>query len=553
MNAGALWRAIAATRSRWRLAALSVLTGTGAVVAAGALLTLSGYLVSRAAQRPEILLLTTAIVGVRFFGIARALLRYLERLVSHDLAFRTLTDLRVRFFRRLVPLVPGGIGDARGADLLSRFVADADRLQDLYLRALGPPLVAIAAGAIAVAVAAIMLPVAGLVIAGALLLAGVAAPYLVRRVARHSGRRQAPARAALTADMVEIVGGAPEIVVAGREDEWERRAAASGARLGRVLRRDAAAIGLASGSVVAVGAGAAVAMAAVAVPAVHDGAVAGVLLAALVLLALASLEAVAPLGAAAASIDAVAAAAARLERVTDRPVPVAAPAAPRPVPADGALALRDVRFRYADAPVLDGVDLVLAPGRAVALVGPSGAGKTTLAELLVRFIDPDGGAVTLGGVDIRELDPDALRAVVRLAPQDAYLFATSIRDNVALARPGAGDAEIEQALARVGLGDWLASLPDGLDTHVGESGAQVSGGQRQRIAAARLLLCDARFVIFDEPTAHLDPAGAAALLGELVACAHVEGRGVLVITHERGDLKAFDAVCELPHRVLERP
>ena len=167
---------------------------------------------SRAAQRPDILLLTTAIVGVRFFGIARAVLRYLERLVSHDLAFRTLTDLRVAFFRRLVPLVPGGLGAVRGADLLSRFVADADRIQDLYLRALGPPLVALAAGALAVGAAAIMLPAAGLVVAAVLLLAGVAAPYLVRRVARRSGRRQAPARAALTADMVAIAGGAPEIV-----------------------------------------------------------------------------------------------------------------------------------------------------------------------------------------------------------------------------------------------------------------------------------------------------------------------------------------------------
>jgi thiol reductant ABC exporter CydC subunit len=546
VKAAALGRAVAATRPRWRLVVLSVLAGTGAVAAAGALLALSGYLVSRAAQQPDILLLTTAIVGVRFFGIARALLRYLERLVAHDLAFRTLTDLRVRFFRRLVPLVPGGLAGMRSADLLSRFVADADRLQDLYLRALGPPLVALCAGTLAVVAAAIMLPAAGAVVAGVLLLAGVAAPSLVRRVARRSGRRQAPARAALTADMVTIAGGAPEIVVAGREDDWERRAAASSARLGRVLRADAAAAGLAAGSAVAVGAGGAAVMAAVAIPAVREGALAGVLLAALVLLALASVEAVAPLGAAAASLDAVASSAARLEAVTDRPVPVAAPAAPRPVPTGGSLSLSGVAYEYeTGARVLDGVDLVLEPGRAVALAGPSGAGKTTLAELLVRFRDPTAGAVTIGGVDVRELDPDALRAAVRLAPQDAYLFAASIRDNVALARPEADDAAIERALSRVGLGDWLAALPAGLDTEVGEAGAQVSGGQRQRIAAARLLLADAGFLIFDEPTAHIDPAGARSLLAELVGVAHAEHRAVLVITHERAGLDAFDAVYAL--------
>jgi ATP-binding cassette, subfamily C, bacterial CydC len=548
----ALLRAAAATRPRRRLVALSVLLGTGAVLAATALLSLSGYLVSRAAQRPDILLLTTAIVGVRFFAITRAILRYLERLASHDLAFRTLTDLRVRFFRRLVPLVPGGLPDGRSSDLLSRFVADADRLQDLYLRGLGPPLVALLAGAAAVVAAAIMLPVAALVVACVLLAAGVVAPLLVRAVARRSGRRQSAARAALTATMVEIAGGAAEIALAGREDDWQRRAAADGERLGRVARRDALAGGLAAGSVAAIAAAATAITAAVAVPAVADGALDGVLLAALVLLALGSLEATAPLPAAAANLDAVAAAAARLEEVTERRPPVAVAADPTPLPALGPLALERVRFRHSGAApwLLDGADLRLEPGRAVAICGASGAGKTTLAELLVRFRDPGAGRVTLGGADLRALDPEAVRSVVRLAAQDAYLFAASIRANVALARPGAADEEIAAALAAVGLGDWLATLPDGLDTAVGEAGARVSGGQRQRIAAARPVLSEAPYLLFDEPTTHLDPAGAQELLDRLAALAHDGGRGVLVITHERPRLMAYDTVLRLADGVL---
>ncbi|MBN1530459.1 MAG: hypothetical protein JW895_15460, partial [Thermoleophilaceae bacterium] len=159
----ALWEAARATRPRWRLLARSVALGTAALVAATALLAVSGYLISRASQRPDVLALGVAIAAVRGLAVARAILRYLERLASHDLAFRTLADLRGRFFRAIVPLVPGGLGGARRADLLSRLVGDVDRLQDLYLRALGPPLVALAAGAAAVAIATLMLPAAGLV------------------------------------------------------------------------------------------------------------------------------------------------------------------------------------------------------------------------------------------------------------------------------------------------------------------------------------------------------------------------------------------------------
>ena len=460
----------------------------------------------------------------------------------------------MRFFERLVPLVPGGLGGAKRADLLSRFVADADRLQDLYLRALVPPMVAVCAGLIGIVVAAVILPAAGLVIAGVLVLAGVAAPWLTRRAARRAGRRQASARATLATDMVEIVEGAPEIALAGREADWERRAADSSGRLERVLRGDALASGLAAGSAAALAAGATTAMAAVAIPAVSSGALAGVLLASLVLLAFASLEAVAPLGPAAASIDAVGESASRLESLTERPVPVVAPPAPVALPESGALAARGVAFGYdADAPlVLDGVELELEPGRCVALVGSSGCGKTTLSELLVRFRDPRFGSLTLGGVDLRELDPERLRDAVRLAPQDAYLFATTIRANVAIARPEATEAEIEGALARAGLGPWIDSLADGIETEVGELGAQVSGGQRQRIAVARLLLADARFLIFDEPTTHLDSAGAAALLAELAALAHREGRGVLVITHETAGLGPCDEVFELRGGALVR-
>lgn len=544
LERAALRRAVGATRARRGLLALSVLLGAGAVLAAVGLLTTSGYLISRAAQRPEILALGVAIVGVRFFGISRALLRYGERLVSHDLAFRTLTDLRARFFARLVPLVPAGVANLRRGDLLARFVGDVDRLQDLYLRAVGPPLVALLAGVVSVIVAALILPVAGLALAGLLLLAGVLAPALTRWSARSAGRRQSAARAALGNDLVEIASGSAEIAVAGREEEWLDRCERDSSRLTRLQQRDALSGGLAVGLGTALAAGGAVLMTAVAIPSVESGALAGVLLAVLALLTMGAFEAVAPLGAAAASVDACAGAAVRIEEVLNREPPVAEPNPPRPLGAIGGLEFRDVRFRFEeDGPwVLDGADLHLSPSRSVALLGPSGVGKSTLAELAVRFRDPQEGEIAIGGVDVREARSDEVREAVRLAPQDAYLFTTTLRDNVAVGRADAGDPEIVSALEKVGLGEWLASLPDGLATEVGEEGALVSGGQRQRIAAARLLLADARFLIFDEPTAHLDPAGAAALQRRLASLAHEGGPGVLVITHELHEPAVFDEV-----------
>ena len=543
---------VVATRSR-RLAA-AVLLGAGTVLAGVGLLATSGYLISRAAQRPDILSLGVAIAAVRSLALARAGLRYGERLVSHDLAFRTLADLRRRFFRRLVPLVPGGLPGAGRADLLSRFVADVDRLQDLYLRGLGPVGVALVAGGGSVAIAAVLQPAAAAVLAAGLLAGGVLVPRVTRATARAAGRRQATGRAALAALIVEAADGGAEIAMAGREHDWIERTDRASRSLARIHRRDALAGGLGAGLMTTVSALTAVAVALVAIPAVRDDELAGVLLAAVILLSLAAFESVRPLAAAAASLDACAAAASRLEEALDRPATVADPPDPIDLPAHGDLELRGVRFRYRDHGtwLLDGASLRLRPGTAVALLGPSGSGKTTLAELLVRFRDPVAGAVLLGGVDLRDAAQERVRDAVRLGSQDAHLFAGTLQENLVLARPGATPEDLEHALSRVGLGAWLGSLPDGLATAVGEHGAKVSGGQRRRIATARLLLSDARFLIADEPAAHLDPAAASALLGELAAERHA-GRGVLVITHEHHGLDQFDQVLTLRDGRLEHP
>jgi len=541
---GSLVRVLALARPLRRRFALALALGSLTLAAGAALMASSGYLISRAALRPEILSLTVTIVAVRFFALARAVLRYLERLVSHDAALRFLGRVRVALFERLEPLVPGGLPGQRPGELLSGFVADVDALQHLLVRVVGPPLAALVVGGAAALTAGLLVPEAGLALAVALAAGAVAAPLLAARVARNGGRRRPSERAELAGGTVELLAGLPELVAYGAAETRLERLEEADRRLRRAVVREALAGGAGEGLVTAISGLAATAALAAAVPAVVAGHLDGVLLGMLALLSLGSFEGVRALPAAAQHLAGTGAAAERLFAVVDAEPPVRDPASPRPLTGPGVLRLEGARLRYGDGPwLLDGADLELRPGRRVALVGPSGAGKTSLAHVLVRFRDLDGGRATLDGHDLRAYAQDDVRRVVALAGQDAHLFATTIRENVRLARPDATDAEILDALRRAGADAWVASLPDGLDTFVGDDGALVSGGQRQRIALARALLSGARILVLDEPTAHLDEETAAAVLDDLLdASSEI---GLLVITHSPLRLERFDEVLRL--------
>ncbi|HSL57896.1 MAG TPA: ABC transporter ATP-binding protein, partial [Acidimicrobiales bacterium] len=219
----------------------------------------------------------------------------------------------------------------------------------------------------------------------------------------------------------------------------------------------------------------------------------------------------------------------------------------------GVIAVRGLTAVHpgADHAAVAAVDLDLRPGRTVAVVGESGSGKTTLARVLVRFVEIAGGTVTLDGVDVRDLDPDEVRRHVTLTGQDGHLFATSVRDNVRLARPDADDAVVRDALARVGLTAWVDALPEGLDTEVGDDGARVSGGQHRRLLVARALVQGAPVLVADEPTAHLDTPTADAVLADLLGAA--SDRGLLLLTHRLDGLGDVDEIVVLDRgRVVER-
>ncbi|HXY86128.1 MAG TPA: thiol reductant ABC exporter subunit CydC [Gaiellaceae bacterium] len=526
--------------------AVAVALGTLTILFGVGLMATAGYLISRAAERPAILSLTTAIVAVRFFGLARPLARYADRLWSHDLALRALGRVRSHFYARIEPLAPAELSGFRRGDLLTRMIGDVDALQGLYLRGIGPVLVAIVAGTACIGATAAFLPLAAVVLAAGLLLGGIGVPLVAGALARGSGRRQAAGRGELTAEIDELLRAAPELVVYGAERQTLERVRSADRELDRLARRDALIGGLGDALAILVAGMTLVGVLTVAVRAHEQGALDRVLVAMLALLAVASFESVAALPATARELSGTLAAGTRVLELIDREPVVRDPETPLPPPpAVPVVTLENVTARYADEelPALGDFDLELGAGRRIALVGPSGAGKTTVTNLLLRFIDPEQGRVTIAGRDLRDYSQEDVRDTFALAGQEAHVFDSTIRANLLVARPDADEDELRRALRRAHLDEWVYSLPDGLDTLVGEDGNRLSGGQRQRLTVARALLSDAPVLVLDEPTAHLDPETAHGVVGDALDAA--DDRTVLLITHRPEGLDLVDEVVTL--------
>ncbi|MEU2964203.1 thiol reductant ABC exporter subunit CydD [Streptomyces ardesiacus] len=551
---GVLSRVRAMSGARRGRLGLALLLGSLALGSAVGLMATSGYLISRASEQPPVLYLMVAVTATRAFGIGRAVFRYAERLVSHDAVLRMLADTRVAVYRRLERLAPAGLRRSRRGDLLSRLVADVDALQDYWLRWLLP-----AGGALVVSVASVgftawLLPEAGAVLAAGLLAAGAGVPLVTAAVARHAERRLAPARGALATRVTDLLTGTAELSVAGALPGRAAEARRADGVLTRIASRAATATALGDGLTALVSGLTVAGAALVGVQAVADGRLAGVAVAVVVLTPLAAFEAVLGLPLAVQYRQRVHRSAERVYEVLDAPEPVREPETPRQAPASPfPVVLTGLSARHAgqDRDALAGLDLTLAEGRRIAVVGPSGSGKTTLAQVLLRFLDPDAGSFTLAGVDARALAGDDVRRLVGLCAQDAHLFDSSVRENLLLARKDATEGELRDALARARLLEWADSLPDGLDTLVGEHAARLSGGQRQRLALARALLADFPVLVLDEPAEHLDLPTADALTADLLAA--TEGRTTLLITHRLAGLRDVDEVIVLDRgRVVQR-
>ncbi|SDR17972.1 ATP-binding cassette, subfamily C, CydC [Pseudoxanthomonas sp. CF385] len=522
--------ALGAHRRRTVLAvALLLLT----LLAGTALLAVSGHFLTAAA------LAGTGALGFNFFGpsagiraltFVRILSRYAEKLVGHDATLRIARDLRVWFFRRALPLAPLGLGRYRVGELVTRLLADIDAVDGRLVRAIGPLLAVLALGVLAVGIAVCVLPVAGALLLAALLLLGVVVPgWSVRRASALEDAR-AQARTQLRASVQEGIEGQADLAAMDATTAWLR---ALDARSHDVARWDGARrrrIADATGLQALVAAFALPAMLWVLLSAVDAGRLDAALAGALFFMTIAVLDACTAVVPAWQAWHASSVAARRLEGVADAPARTS-PAGTRVPDAQGALVLQAMTFAWpgASRPVLDGAELSIAPGEHVVIAGDSGAGKSSLVALVLGLCEPQAGAVSFAGADLRTLSPADWHARIAWLPQDAPVFSGSVRGNLQLGDPTADDARLWSVLAQVRLEAHVRSLPDGLDAWVGENGATLSAGQARRLALARALLRDAPLLLLDEPTEGLDQDTADALMRDFADAAR--GRSALIISH----------------------
>lgn len=532
---------------------ISTMTGFSTVAAGVGLLGTSAYLIASAAFHPSIAELSVAVVGVRFLGISRGVFRYLDRLVSHHVNFRLLSILRIWFYDCLKLLAPARLIHYQRGDLLSRAIGDIDTLDQFYVRAVSPVISAIFA-----TVGFSMLVGSWNVRLGWILAAGLSVtsfvlPALVYIFSRGPAKQLVDQRAILSQTMLDTLRGAAEIIVFQQQEEELTQINRVSLQTNRAQVGLAHSQGLSNGMNAVLTQGTVAIMLLVGIPLVRTGELDGIMLAVIVLITMASFEISIPIAQAAQFWESSLQAARRLFEMADQQPAIIEPVIPVSVPEKPNILIRNLSFQYhGNLPLAaDHLNIDLPYGRKIALVGENGSGKTTILNLLMRFWDCQPGEILIDGIPVQEFSPKELRQRIGYVSPGGAIFQTTLRQNLLLANPGALDADLLRVLDSVQLGEWVQTLPDGLDTWLGASGLTISGGQLQRIQLARGLLMDAPIYLLDEPTTHLDVETETRLISLFRSI--FQNRSLVWVTHRLVGLDWLDEILLLDNgRVVER-
>ena len=521
--------------------ALSLLLGVTALSAAIALGGTAAWLIARASQQPPVLYLTVAATSVRLFGVSRALARYLSRLASHKVALTGMDNLRNNLYDELAGAPGTKLSSLRRGDLMTRAGADVDEVGNIVVKTLLPALVAAIVGVGTGGVITIISPAAGIILAISLIVSGVIAPALIARSVRLAESQGADARTDIAATSLAILEGATELSMAGTLERARHSLSESEAALSAALARSARLSAFARGLDVCAMGAAVIGALLIGIPQTTSGTLAQVLLAVIVLIPLSSFEGVAELAPAASQLVRSAQAAQRICALLDDEVPTK----PHTIPeGPTVIEARDLAIGWPGGPTLaTGISLTLRPGSSLAVVGASGIGKTTLLATLTGVIPPKSGAALINGVPAWGADRDQLTAHITMTAEDAHIFATTIYENLRVARASLTRDEASDLLTRAGLDEWIESLPEGMDTVIGSGGTTVSGGERRRLLMARALAAPAPVLAIDEASEHLDAATADRLMETLLTPS--ADRATLVVTHRLSALDQADHVLVL--------
>jgi ATP-binding cassette subfamily C protein CydCD len=527
--------------------AAAVLLGTLATAFAIALTGVSGWLIVQASEHPPILYLLVAIVGVRFFGIGRGVLRWCERLLTHDAILAGVTTLRIRLWQGLAALGPANRSLLGAGSTLDRLISDADRVRDLTPRVVMPPLVGVTTTVVAIGALCWIYPPSLLLTLPLAAVALVAAPLVAVLTDRTASATATRVRSASVRAFASMLSAGAELKANGSGSVMRERVAALDAQRAQADRRGAWSLGVGTALVVLACSSSAILMLSVSAGAVASGSLSAGLLAVLVLTPLGLIDSLLDCVDAAQQWPALRRVLGRVGEVTgeakDDGTDAGTAGTLATVPPVLSLATENLAYRYPQSavPAFAGATASVRRGEWLAVTGPSGSGKSTLLAVLLRYLAPTDGRYLLNGSDATAFTADAVRRRVAWCPQEGHLFDSSLRANLLIARgrdEAPSDAELTSVLRQVGLGDFLAGLPDGLDTRIGSGGSFMSGGQRQRVAVARTLLARSDVLLIDEPTAHLDDEAATMLLAD-VRTATADKITVLV-THQATGISPDD-------------